>query len=196
MSLYGAAQIRRTLRLKSGDFIAADEIEEEGTYPVYGGNGVRGFTESWNTEGPIVLIGRQGAHCGNVQVAPHKCWVSEHALRCIPEKPIIVSYLKYALQSLSLGQYSISAAQPGLSTDNIKSILLPYPTLATQERIAIFLDKKTGAIDQLIEKIAGSGVSTRAQRQATTEERGTLCGLLLEYRLALITAAVMGKLEA
>jgi type I restriction enzyme S subunit len=60
------------LWLKSGDFISADQIEPEGQYPVYGGNGVRGFTDRWNTEGPIVLVGRQGAHCGNVRpyVAP------------------------------------------------------------------------------------------------------------------------------
>ncbi len=109
-----------TIRMSSGDFNAADDIETEGSYPVYGGNGFRGFTERFNTNGPIVLIGTQGTHCGNVHVVNDQIWVSKHALRCIPEKEINARWLAYALQNMDLNQYSVSAAQPGLSIDNLK----------------------------------------------------------------------------
>jgi type I restriction enzyme S subunit len=144
--------LMRVMRLKSGDFITAAEIEAEGTYPVYGGNGLRGYTDRWNTEGPIALVGRQGAHCGNVHIALAKCWVSEHALRCFPEKVYSVNFIRFALETLSLNQYSVSAAQPGLSTDNLKTLPIPFPPLETQKRIAAFLDNKTVQIDGLIEK--------------------------------------------
>ncbi|MGA9668755.1 MAG: restriction endonuclease subunit S [Terracidiphilus sp.] len=160
------------MHLKSGEFIAAAEIEDDGAYPVYGGNGLRGFTENWNTSGPIVLIGRQGALCGNVQIVSGKAWVSEHALRCFPEKPLNVSFLRYALQSLKLGQYSVSAAQPGLSTDNLKPLLLPFPSPEIQRQIAAFLDEKTAQIDGLI-----------AKKQALLDR-------LAEKRQAIITQAV------
>ena len=78
--------LNRIIRMRSGNFISNDDIEPEGTYPVYGGNGFRGFTDLFNAVGPIVLVGRQGAHCGNVHVADGQIWVSEHALRCLPEK--------------------------------------------------------------------------------------------------------------
>ena len=80
--------LNRIFRMRSGDFISNDDIEPEGAYPVYGGNGFRGFTDRFNAVGPIVLVGRQGAHCGNVHVAVGQIWVSEHALRCLPEKEL------------------------------------------------------------------------------------------------------------
>lgn len=172
MSGFPIAQLRRIARLKSGDFIAAEDIEEEGPFPVYGGNGLRGFTARWNTNGPIALVGRQGAQCGNVHVAAGKICVSEHAFRCFPEKPVDVSFLRHSLQSLNLGQYSVSAAQPGLSADNLKAVTLPFPPLDTQRRIAAFLDEKTAQIDALIEK-----------KQALLER-------LAEKRQAIITQAV------
>ena len=36
----------------------------DGTIPVYGGNGLRGYTEETTHEGEHLLIGRQGALCG------------------------------------------------------------------------------------------------------------------------------------
>ncbi|MBL7065239.1 MAG: restriction endonuclease subunit S, partial [Anaerolineae bacterium] len=58
--------IKYLARLKSGDSITALDISEDGPYLVYGGNGVRGFTSAFTHEGDFVLIGRQGALCGNI----------------------------------------------------------------------------------------------------------------------------------
>jgi type I restriction enzyme S subunit len=44
--------------LQSGEAITADDIKETGSYPVYGGNGLRGFTENFTHSGHYVLIGR------------------------------------------------------------------------------------------------------------------------------------------
>jgi type I restriction enzyme S subunit len=144
--------INRVFRLRSGDFITAEQIEDEGAFPVFGGNGLRGFTQKSNTIGPIVLIGRQGAHCGNVHIAYGQCWISEHALRCLPEKEYDPAWLAYFLKHLNLNRYSVSAAQPGLSVDNLKSLTLDFPPLETQRRISRFLDEKTARIDGLIKK--------------------------------------------
>jgi len=50
---------------KSGNGITSENIEELGDYPVYGGNGLRGYTDKFTHEGRYFLIGRQGALCGN-----------------------------------------------------------------------------------------------------------------------------------
>ncbi|MCF8004209.1 MAG: restriction endonuclease subunit S [Chromatiaceae bacterium] len=144
--------LNRIVRMRSGDFISNDDIEPEGAHSVYGGNGFRGFTNQFNTIGPIVLVGRQGAHCGNVHFVEGEVWVSEHALRCLPEKEMDARWLAYALQDMHLNQYSVSAAQPGLSVDNLKHLRTAFPPLETQHRIARFLDEKTARIDGLIEK--------------------------------------------
>ena len=45
-------------RLSSGKGISAKEIKASGEIPVYGGNGIRGFTDYANLEGECVIIGR------------------------------------------------------------------------------------------------------------------------------------------
>lgn len=170
--------LNRVIQMRSGDFIPATEIEPDGEYPVYGGNGLRGYTDRFNTAGPIVLVGRQGAHCGNVHVADGKLWVSEHALRCFPERDTDTRWLAYVIEHLNLNQFSVSAAQPGLTVDNLKPLVLPLPPLNVQRRIAAFLDEKTARIDALI-----------AKKRALLER-------LAEKRQALITRAVTKGLDA
>lgn len=68
----------------------------------------------------------------------------------------------------------------------------PLPPIETQRRIATFLDEKTTRIDSLIAKVCGS-ISGNADQAKNSDK--SLLGLLLEYRAALITSAVTGKLE-
>ena len=53
---------------KSGKNIKSAEILEDGKFPVFGGNGLRGFTHKYNYNGEYVIVGRQGALCGNVRL--------------------------------------------------------------------------------------------------------------------------------
>ena len=75
--------LRRYLRVSSGDMISIDNFQEEG-YPVFGGNGFRGYTDRWNTETNTIIIGRYGALCGNVRLTEEQIWATEHAFRVIP----------------------------------------------------------------------------------------------------------------
>lgn len=169
--------LNRIVRMQAGDYISASDIETDGKNLVFGGNGVRGFAEDFNTMGPVVLVGRQGAHCGNVQVAHGEVWVSEHALRCFPEKDLVVQWLAYALEAMDLNQYSVSAAQPGLSVDNLKHLRIAFPPHDEQHSIADLLDARCGQFNEIVKE---------------TQES---LSLFEEYRSALITAAVTGRLE-
>ena len=54
-------RLKTMCQIKSGEGITAESIEAEGEYPVYGGNGLRGYTSSYTHDGEFALIGRQGA---------------------------------------------------------------------------------------------------------------------------------------
>ena len=69
-----------TQKFKSGRSLKADKISESGAYPVYGGNGLRGYTSTYNHEGEFALIGRQGALCGNMNYFIGKAYFTEHAV--------------------------------------------------------------------------------------------------------------------
>ena len=90
-----------------------------GDFPVYGGNGLRGYTTSFTHEGHYVLIGRQGALCGNINYAKGKFWASEHAVVASMIGKIDTYWLGELLRDMNLNQYSNAAAQPGLAVDRI-----------------------------------------------------------------------------
>jgi type I restriction enzyme S subunit len=139
-------------QLKSGDAIVSEQIEAEGQYPVYGGNGLRGYTSNYTHEGHYILIGRQGALCGNINYGEGKFWASEHAIVVHPFLPTHTKWLGETLRAMNLNQYNVSAAQPGLAVANITCLKVPFPSYAEQQAIANFLDHETAKIDTLIEK--------------------------------------------
>lgn len=64
----------------AGKAIQTENIKNKGAYPVYGGNGQRGYTDSYNQNGEYLIIGRQGAYCGNVRYNIGKAYLTEHAI--------------------------------------------------------------------------------------------------------------------
>lgn len=169
--------LKRMASLRAGQAITSEYIDDTGEYPVYGGNGVRGYTASFTHEGDFPLIGRQGALCGCINFASGRFWASEHAVVAAPLRGTDARWLTYLLSAMSLNQYSESAAQPGLAVGVVASIRAPRPPLAEQRAIAAFLDRETSKIDALISKVR-DGIE-----------------LLKEYRTALISAAVTGKID-
>lgn len=142
--------LKRLASLRSGDAISADDISESGDYPVYGGNGIRGFTSAFTHEGELVLIGRQGALCGNVNYARARFWASEHAVVASPVRPLSTTWFGEMLRAMNLNQYSTSAAQPGLSVELIANLKTVVPPSAEQIAIAAFLDVEISKIESLI----------------------------------------------
>jgi type I restriction enzyme, S subunit len=139
-------------QLQSGDAIVSEQIEAEGSYAVYGGNGLRGYSSNFNLEGDYILIGRQGALCGNINYGSGKFWASEHAVVVYPFFDVDIKWLGETLRAMNLNQYNVSAAQPGLAVTNITCLKIPFPSRDEQEKIAKFLDHETAKIDVLIEK--------------------------------------------
>ncbi|MDR2009031.1 MAG: restriction endonuclease subunit S [Bacteroidales bacterium] len=136
---------------KSGTFIDAIDIDIDSEYPVMGGNGLRGYTNKYNRNGSYVLIGRQGALCGNINYANGKFWATEHAVVVHSKKNIDIKWLGELLNIMNLNQYSFTTAQPGLSVEKIKALELPLISHKEQKAIADYLDTKTQLIDKQIE---------------------------------------------
>ena len=124
---------------KSGKNIKADSISESGEYPVYGGNGLRGYTYSYNHEGLYVLIGRQGALCGNVRSVNGKTYITEHAIAVAGNEKSNTSFLHYLFIKMNLGQFSDQSAQPGLAVNKLLKLKVILPSISEQTKIARLL---------------------------------------------------------
>jgi type I restriction enzyme S subunit len=126
---------------RSGDFIKADDIAPSGDYPVYGGNGFRGYTDTYNHDGDFALIGRQGALCGNMQFSCGKAYFTEHAVAVRANNANETRFLYYLFGTMNLGQYSGQSAQPGLAVGNLIELKNLVPYRAEQTKIsALFSD--------------------------------------------------------
>jgi type I restriction enzyme S subunit len=169
--------LKHAVRLRSGEAITSDTINDAGDFPVFGGNGLRGFTDEYTHDGDYVLVGRQGALCGNINYASGKFWASEHAIVATPSRPVVTRWLGELLRVMNLGQYSTSAAQPGLAAEVLGNLRCPYPPPSEQALIAALLDREIEFSE---------GLMAEAQAAVT---------LLQERRSALISAAVTGKID-
>lgn len=143
-------KIQYLAQLKSGYNLTTEEIKDSGLYPVYGGNGIRGYYDKYFLEGDYVLIGRQGALCGNINYSTGKSWATEHAVVCYPKTKYITKWFGELLRVMNLNQYSLAAAQPGLAVERIKLLPIPIIPLSEQQTIANYLDQKCSEIDELI----------------------------------------------
>ena len=141
---------------KSGKNIKADSISESGEYPVYGGNGLRGYTSSYNHEGLYVLIGRQGALCGNVRSVNGKTYITEHAIAAAGNEKSNTSFLHYLFIKMNLGQYSDQSAQPGLAVNKLLKLKVLLPPISEQKKIAkllSLLDERIATQNKVIEDL-------------------------------------------
>lgn len=134
-------------RLSSGKGLPAKKISDSGKYPVYGGNGLRGYTETANFEGDCAIIGRQGAYCGNVRYFSGTAYMTEHAVVTCANENNNTRYLSYLLSTMNLGRLSGQSAQPGLSVKTLGKQVVKVPPLTIQNKIVSIL----AALDTKIE---------------------------------------------
>ena len=169
-------------RCHSGDGISVDEVTPDRSVekgiPVIGGNGVMGFCDSSNTDRPVLAIGRVGALCGNVHQISPPAWITDNALVMITAPGTFsLNYLAMVLRTRNLNELADKTAQPLITGTRVSAERVPVPPLHEQCAIVAFLDEETAKLDKLV-----------AKAEAAIER-------LKEYRTALITAAVTGKID-
>ena len=129
----------------AGKAIQTENIKNKGAYPVYGGNGQRGYTDLYNQDGEYLIIGRQGAYCGNVRYNIGKAYLTEHAIVGQTRENHNPIYIALKLSLMKLSQLQGQSAQPGLSVNTLSCISMEMPPKEIQDKIAdimLKLDRK------------------------------------------------------
>ena len=159
-------RIKSIFSMQAGKNVTSADINSDQNeifkYPCYGGNGLRGYVKGYNTEGVFPLVGRQGALCGNVNVASGKFWATEHAVVTDGYGMTPYKWQYYFLTALNLNQYATATAQPGLAVSNVIEVLIPLPPLAEQHRIV-------AKIEELLPKIEEYGKAQDALNKLNAE---------------------------
>lgn len=128
----------------SGKPISANE---HGTIPVYGSNGIIGYTDNSKYFNKIIL-GRVGAYCGSVEYCPTEFNATDNTLiTTCNEKLITYPFAFYSLKLMKLNNFAGGSAQPLITQGLLKHLKCDVPSIEKQKIITNILS----AYDNLIE---------------------------------------------
>lgn len=112
-----------------------------GSFPVYGSNGIVGWHDSSLTSGETIIVGRKGS-AGEVNYSPKPCWPIDTTYYIDKTNmPCDFTWLYYTLTSANLSELEKSAAVPGLNRNDAYEVQIVYPPISEQKQIAATLQK-------------------------------------------------------
>mgnify|MGYP001214713637 CR=1 FL=1 len=161
--------------------ISADLRGGEKNYDYYGASGVIDKVPDYLFDGDYILIGEDGANLltrstNLVFKATGKFWVNNHAHILKPKFGNIDFYV-YLLESIDYTIWVTGSAQPKLTAENLLNVKIWFPETEEQKQIVKHIETETSRIDNTIYKIEKE------------------IELLQEYRTALISEVVTGKIK-
>ena len=170
--------------MQAGKNISASRIFSDKTelhpYRCVGGNGLRGYTGEFNTQGHYSIVGRQGALCGCINIEKGKFYATEHAVVVDTYEILSPLFMYYFLMALNLNKYATATAQPGLAVSNVLEVMCPLPPLNEGERII----KKLALLIPLVENY-----------NAIQEKQNALNSSIKErLKKSILQEAIQGKL--
>lgn len=142
--------IEEFTEIKNGKSI----IPSDGIIPIYGGNGVVGYTSKSNAKN-VVVIGRVGINCGSLFLNQNECYVNDNAMIAIPKDDNSI-FLYWTFKSMDLNSQSEGSGQPLLTQSIVyrQGCIIPNHTLRTKfNEQGCFIHKIIDTIKQEIFKL-------------------------------------------
>ena len=170
-------QLKWAVTFQRGHDLPAEQ-REVGSVPLVTSSGVSATHSCAKASGPGIVTGRYGT-IGEFYLITEDYWPLNTTLYSIDLHGNEPRFLHVLLQHLSplFLLHAVKSAVPGVDRNDIHSIAATVPPFVEQEAIVNFLNGETARLDSIVAKTE------------TAIER------LQEYRTALITAAVTGKID-
>lgn len=136
--------------LKNGKSVKPTDRDE---IPVFGSNGIIGYTVKPLFNSKMIIIGRVGANCGSVHYFEGKVWLSDNTIGVEAKKNVNTYYLYYLLKYMQLHRYAGGSAQPLLNQKTLKDLNISILPINHQNIIGYVLkliDKKIDLNQRII----------------------------------------------
>ena len=122
---YRQEKLGELCKIKYGKGLPTTKIEKDG-YPVYGGNGIIGYYHDFMYDDSQVLISCRGAASGNVIISKPKSFITNNSLVLECDRKYHHYLKQYSLDNYYY-EYTTGSAQPQITIDNIKDIVINIP---------------------------------------------------------------------
>lgn len=135
--------------------------------PVFGGNGISGYSNEFISSGDVILIGRVGEYCGSVHFVRDNCWITDNCLYTIDfSDENDIEYFSFLLKYLDLGRLRNKGGQPLVSQKPILNLGIRNPQIQEQQKIASVLT----AADKEIELLKKELESLQQQKKGLMQQ--------------------------
>lgn len=137
-----------------------------GPYPVYGGNGISGHHDEYFVEEPTIVVGRVGAHCGNVYVTKPKCWITDNAIyaKSFP-RDVPLEYLQIVFEQAGLNRIAAGSGQPFINQRMLNEVPVPLPPQNEQLRILAEVERRLSILGETEAQVETNLKRAEALRQ-------------------------------
>ena len=143
---YPTKKLGEIIKLHYGKGISKHERKPDGTYPVYGANGILDYSDKYLIEGEAVIVGRKGS-AGEVTRVSGKFWPSDVTYYVLGNSKIDIDYLFHALKNLNLQRLAVGV-KPGINRNRVYELEIPLPPIAEQKKIVARLEGLLGKIKE------------------------------------------------
>lgn len=96
-------------------------------YPVFGANGIIGYSDNWNADANTIIIGRVGSYCGSVYYSTEKCWVTDNAIIANTKNNDDYLFWYFYLKYIRLNSLKTGSGQPLLNQKILRTIYINNP---------------------------------------------------------------------
>ncbi|HIC92333.1 MAG TPA: restriction endonuclease subunit S [Syntrophaceae bacterium] len=158
-------RLGRILSLRNGE---RPLITENSIFPIYGANGIMGYTSNFLVNNDFtIIIGRVGAS-GEIHLATGKIWISDNAIysRHYDKDKVYMPFVSYLLKFKNINRFATKSTHPIITQSFLNSFLVPLPPLPEQQKIAEILS----TVDQAIEKVDESIAKTERLKKGLMQE--------------------------
>jgi len=133
------------LDFRYGKGLTANQRKRDGPVPVYGSNGIVGYTTEPLTKQSCVIVGRKGS-AGALNICNGPSWTTDVAYYIEVPDFLSLRFLYISLSALNL-DYLAKGVKPGLSRSDAYSKRMSIPPLSEQHRIAAKVDRLMALCD-------------------------------------------------
>jgi restriction endonuclease S subunit len=149
----------------SGDSISVARLSDRSAaspIPVFGGNGIAGYTSSATVSQPTVILGRVGQKCGVVYRNSGPAWITDNALYVRRYKrPVDVDFLALALEAARLNDVRNRNDLPLITQSILKDVKIAWPGSIEEQR---HIGEAVSDADKTIDAVKGMITKKQAIR--------------------------------